>query len=259
MIYLAYSGGKDSTAALLWLQDRGIPFTAVFCDTGWEHPLTYAYIEETRDRLLGGELIVCRSKEWESMRELVRRKGRVPSPVMRFCTEKLKVEPMKAFLDGQEDYSLVLGIRQSESEERAKVGPVSWSDTYDCYVRRPIYYWTDQETVDFVHAHGWKLNPLYYQGARRVGCFPCIMIGLGELSRLDKTMPEVWERADELEQIAGRSFFYPKFIPQRFHSGFDPRSGKSFPTVADVREYIQIRKPRATDGPSAGCFYNLCE
>ena len=36
----AFSGGKDSTALLLWLREQGIDYTAVFCDTGWEHPLT---------------------------------------------------------------------------------------------------------------------------------------------------------------------------------------------------------------------------
>jgi len=34
---LSLSGGKDSTAAALWLREQGIPHVRLFMDTGWEH------------------------------------------------------------------------------------------------------------------------------------------------------------------------------------------------------------------------------
>ena len=41
-IIVTFSGGKDSLAALLWVREHiTTNFTTVFCDTGWEHPLTY--------------------------------------------------------------------------------------------------------------------------------------------------------------------------------------------------------------------------
>jgi 3'-phosphoadenosine 5'-phosphosulfate sulfotransferase (PAPS reductase)/FAD synthetase len=43
-VVLSCSGGKDSTATGLYLQEQGIPFEAIFCDTGWEHPATYEYL-----------------------------------------------------------------------------------------------------------------------------------------------------------------------------------------------------------------------
>lgn len=43
-IIVTFSGGKDSLAALLWVREHITKnFTTVFCDTGWEHPLTYEY------------------------------------------------------------------------------------------------------------------------------------------------------------------------------------------------------------------------
>jgi len=39
-VLVSVSGGKDSTAAALFLKEMGIPFQAVHCDTGWEHPDT---------------------------------------------------------------------------------------------------------------------------------------------------------------------------------------------------------------------------
>lgn len=51
-IIVTFSGGKDSLAALLWVREHiTTNFTTVFCDTGWEHPLTYEYINRIADRL----------------------------------------------------------------------------------------------------------------------------------------------------------------------------------------------------------------
>ncbi len=44
-VIVTFSGGKDSLAALLWVREHITKnFTTVFCDTGWEHPLTYESI-----------------------------------------------------------------------------------------------------------------------------------------------------------------------------------------------------------------------
>ena len=46
-VLVTFSGGKDSLASLLWVQNNLTKdFVTVFCDTGWEHPLTYQYIED---------------------------------------------------------------------------------------------------------------------------------------------------------------------------------------------------------------------
>ena len=43
---LNISGGKDSTALLLWAMERGIDFQPVFADTGNEHPITLNYVRD---------------------------------------------------------------------------------------------------------------------------------------------------------------------------------------------------------------------
>lgn len=50
-IIASVSGGKDSTALMLALREAGIPFRAVFADTGWEHSGTYRYLDLLRERV----------------------------------------------------------------------------------------------------------------------------------------------------------------------------------------------------------------
>lgn len=50
-IIVTFSGGKDSLAALLWVREHiTTNFTTVFCDTGWEHPLTYEHRRPAKPR-----------------------------------------------------------------------------------------------------------------------------------------------------------------------------------------------------------------
>lgn len=262
---IAYSGGKDSTALLCWAKDQGLEFDAVFCDTGWEHPITYAYIEEINQRLLGGRLVTVKSEEFGGgMRELVEIKKRVPSVRARFCTEHMKVLPMVSYLKNIDDEFVVYqGIRADESVRRALMKPREWSDRYDCYVARPLFYWNTEQCFALCRRHGVKPNPLYLAGARRVGCFPCVLITLGELRRMHERMPELWDRMAELEKCAGgRSFFAPNYIPERFQSGFDPKSGKSYPKLADVKSYVEgLSGDLYADQPGPSCMsvYNLCD
>ncbi len=76
---VCFSGGKDSTALVLWAKENLPEFTTVFCDTGWEHPITYAYIQEINDSLLKGRLITLTSKKYpKGFVQLAELKGRVP-------------------------------------------------------------------------------------------------------------------------------------------------------------------------------------
>ncbi len=258
---LAYSMGKDSTATALYLMAQGIPFRAVYCDTGWEHPLTEWYKSYINETLFSGELITIRSEVYPNgMRDLIRKKGRVPSAKSSFCTEQLKVLVMKEWLQTQEVDVVYQGIRAAESTKRKEMPEQEWSDVYDAEVVRPIFNWSAKEVFAIHKLYDVEPNPLYKKGASRVGCFPCVMVNHGELSRMQRSFPEVWERAIELEKICGRSFFPPNYIPTRYHTGFDPVSEKTFPWVIDVRRYLS--EPRSypeTEDNSCFSIYNLCE
>jgi 3'-phosphoadenosine 5'-phosphosulfate sulfotransferase (PAPS reductase)/FAD synthetase len=267
-----FSGGKDSTALVLWARENLPEFTAVFCDTGWEHPLTYAYIQHINETVLGGKLVTVKSEKYPGgMRELVIKKQMVPNHRMRFCTEELKVLPFAAWMNDQcfDEATVYQGIRAGESPGRAKMARRVWEPLYEAWIERPLFAWAPKQVFEMHERHNVKPNPLYRLGAARVGCFPCIMTGHAELRRVSASLPELWERIAEIENsLQNRNWFPFDCIPARFHSG--RRAAKdgrdvTFPTHEDVRRYVMAAEEQQIRlwerCPVSGCLsvYNLCE
>lgn len=93
-ILVSFSGGKDSQACLIQAFKQyggGGNLTAVFCDTGWEHPDTYKHVNDVCLQM-GVRLITLKSKY--DFVSLAAHKKRFPSTNARFCTSELKMKPM---------------------------------------------------------------------------------------------------------------------------------------------------------------------
>lgn len=94
-VLVPISGGKDSQACLkLALQHHPRErVRGLFCDTSFEHPLTYQHVERMRE-LYGVRIDVVAAGTVE---EQVLKHKRFPSDVARFCTEELKIWPTKDY------------------------------------------------------------------------------------------------------------------------------------------------------------------
>lgn len=182
-VVLSVSGGKDSTAAGLLLMEWGIPFTAVHCDTGWEHPQTEEYLSDVLNPLFGG---VDRIGYPGGMRALIEsRRGLFPTRLARFCTQELKVQPMAIWLrDLDEEPVIVVGIRREESHKRSTYPMWERSEAFDCEVFRPLVDWTLDDVIAIHHRHQVSPNPLYTRNHARVGCWPCINGSKAEIRRM---------------------------------------------------------------------------
>lgn len=181
VVVASVSGGKDSTALMLALRDAGVPFRAVFSDTGWEAPETYAYLDTLRERI--GPIDVVRPKR--DMRKSIMHRAGFPARMQRWCTRELKINPLRAYHDaiGVETVS-VMGIRGDESESRRQMPVWADDDEWGGYVWRPLMHWTIGDVIAIHRRHNVPMNPLYHGGAERVGCYPCIFSRKEEIRQL---------------------------------------------------------------------------
>lgn len=189
------SGGKDSQACLqLSLSQFGVEHVrGLFCDTQFEHPVTYQHIDWMRahygvriDRVSGGSVL-----------EKSLKYKRFPGGGARHCTDELKIRETKIYCKKLAEHQGVgfevwYGMRLNESSARAKRYDGKVHDElyaphqimpskYPKYLARlgvkfrlPIIDWSEQQVFDLLGAF---LNPLYLSGFPRVGCFPCLASG----------------------------------------------------------------------------------
>lgn len=149
--HLGISGGKDSTAAMLWLlYESGWPLDRVlltFCDTGNEDNFTYNFLDYLR------EIHPIRTIKPEmDFWELAKFKKRFPSRKARFCTQWLKIIPSREFildlLKKDKKVLLLTGVRKDEGKptnNRGNLPQFGWDDGFCCDVFRPIYNWSLNE------------------------------------------------------------------------------------------------------------------
>ena len=288
-VIATYSGGKDSQASLLWtFENLTRTPLVVFCDTGWEHPLTYEHVKATTTAL-GLELITLKSKKYDGMVDLATNKQRWPSSQRRFCTSELKSIPMIDFIldEVKDDFIVIQGIRAAESASRAAMAAqcnyfkyylqpygtdkngkpryhtyrrrevLAYCKQFATDVQRPVFDWSGHDVINYILDHGQEPNPLYRMGYKRVGCYPCIMASQQDILNITRQDPVRLEYIAGVEKEIGSSFFGPDKIPARAYKG-------AYPLMADVVQYIKWQNATGSlfdDDTATSCmsFYGLCE
>lgn len=202
-IVLSMSGGKDSTAAALYLIESGIKFRSVFADTGWEADETYEYLELLRRRL-GIPIDVVKAEGGGMVDKIIARAG-FPARKQRWCTRELKVEPLRAYHDAVIaakgcDTISVVGIRAEESGERAKLPLFGYDNDWEGYVWRPLIDAPIEAVLELHHRHDIPVNPLYLKGFGRVDCNPCIYATKEEIQLTAEHHPQRIVQIDGLEK-----------------------------------------------------------
>jgi len=290
-VVVAYSGGKDSQASLIWAVNKygKKNVEAVFCDTNWESMETYQAIDRTITKL-GVKYHDLHSTKYDGLVDLAKKRGRFPSVKARFCTSELKTKPMIDYILAQKESLLIIqGIRADESESRSKMDKQcrffryyfehigntgryynyrksevkKWCEKYADDIWRPVFNFTAQEVIDFILSNGLNPNPLYKKGMSRVGCFPCILTGVNELAVFIEQFPERFEEIIDLEEELNSSFFKIDLIPERYQTGYDDKSGKKFTRAVDVKKYLQHRDATIDMFPDekikCSSHYGLCD
>ena len=158
---VSFSGGKDSTALLLMMLERGMKVDYIlFCDTGMEFPQMYEHVDNV-DRYIrekyGKMVTVLKAKHsFEyGLLHILRKKGKRAgmhgygwsSIRNRWCTSMLKREPAQEFMRAhgfnRANTKLYIGIAADEPK-RVK------DDIY------PLFEWgiTEEQALKYCYKHG---------------------------------------------------------------------------------------------------------
>ena len=243
IVHVGISGGKDSQAVYTWLvQDSGClvdKIRASFCDTRNEHEWTYEHIEYMRQAIGPIETIAAELGFYE----LAEKERRFPSAKARFCTEYLKMQVsqkhIKQWMMDGKNILLITGVRRGESKARSELPEFDFDTYYACDVYRPIIDWTTEQVFAYLKSKGQHANPLYSVGAKRVGCFPCIMSNKRELRTISDKFPERIEMIASWEEKLGVSFYSSKYVPERGRLTPFQRNGVTYmcPSIRDIAKW----------------------
>ncbi|MDH5560428.1 MAG: phosphoadenylyl-sulfate reductase [Deltaproteobacteria bacterium] len=89
----------------------------------------------------------------------------------KLCCDIRKVKPLRKALDGMDAW--ITGQRKQQSETRQNLGAVEWDSIHGIYKINPLYYWSEEETLNYIKAEKIPYNRLYDRGYRSLGCAPC--------------------------------------------------------------------------------------
>lgn len=201
---VSFSGGKDSTALLLMMLERGMKVDYIlFCDTGMEYPQMYEHIDKVEAYIsekYGKHITVLKAEhsfEW-GLTQIVRKKGKRAgthgygwsSMKNRWCTAMLKREPVERFMRehgfNRSNTKLYIGIAADEPKR-------VHDDIY------PLFEWgiTEEQALKYCYRNGFDWGGLYKERSR-LSCWICPMTRRKEFKLLYRDFPELWAKLKEL-------------------------------------------------------------
>ena len=190
---VAFSGGKDSTAMALLLEERepnpGRLF--LYTPTGNELPPMRQHMRNMMDRLGRERFVFPPAPE---LVPLIREQRCIPNWRMRFCTRMIKIEPCIEYLRGLEHPTLCVGLRADEPLRKG---------LYDEEVenRYPLREW-GLGIKDVLHV----CRQYDVWVPERTDCAFCYYQRLIDWWRLWKNYPALYAEAEELEKEIGHTF-----------------------------------------------------
>ena len=187
------SGGKDSSALAVYLRDRVPQMEYFFCDTGAELPETYDYLGKLETALGKPITRLNARKGFDHWFEVYR--GALPSPQMRWCTKKMKIEPLEEWVGDDAAISYV-AIRADESGRKGYVSTKPNIEAVFPFVEDKIAH---DDVLRILQDAGIGL-PDYYQWRTRSGCYFCFYQRKAEWVGLADRHPDLWDRAVAIEQ-----------------------------------------------------------
>ncbi|MFP4657472.1 MAG: phosphoadenosine phosphosulfate reductase family protein [Desulfonatronovibrionaceae bacterium] len=168
-VYVAWTGGKDSTLALrLWAgvlkaRKEKAKVRALNVDTGFKFP----EVIEFRDKIASRwDIGLCIARPGFDL------SGYPAAEDSLKCCTDLKVAPLNKAVNRLGIQCLITGVRADEHPSR-RDRPYFETAKLPCPRVNPILHWTEIDVWTFIWKENLEYCPLYDRGYRSLGCMPC--------------------------------------------------------------------------------------
>lgn len=209
---VSFSGGKDSTAMLLMMLEKGMPVDRVICvDTTKEFPQMYEHIKKVQEYINPLEIEIITIPFDYYFAEHIKTKGRNkeflnvkgfgwPDMNFRWCTTK-KLQAQTKAVKVLGDYIRYIGIASDEAHRTKSNKDIKDTKQF------PLVKWgiTEKQALEYCYSKGFDWGGLYTK-MRRVSCWCCPLSSLRELKVLYNDFPELWKQLEEMDKKSVRQF-----------------------------------------------------
>ena len=201
---VSFSGGKDSTAMLLMMIEKGMQIDKIISvDTTKEFPEMYDHIKKVNEYIKPLTIDVVKIEFDYYFGEHIKTRGKMkgragygwPDFRNRWCTS-LKRQAVKKLhsSDGIQYH----GIAYDEKERANKNGD---------NIKYLLIEWqvTEKQALEYCYSRGFDWGGLY-EKFHRVSCWCCPLSRIGELKPLYNDFPELWSDLEEMDKKSFRKF-----------------------------------------------------
>ena len=217
-IVVNFSGGKDSTAMVLWMMALGEHIDEVVCcDTYKEFPAMYRHIEKVRKVVEDAGIKFTMLKSEKSFDYLMfnhkikLRKGNAPrvgyswaDSRSRWCTTLLKTSVIDRYLNNlKKQYNIIQCVGIAADEEYRLGRKNNQQENH----RHPLveWGWTEDDCLKYCYSKEYDWEGLY-ELFDRVSCWCCPLQPLEELRKLRKHFPDLWKELQDMDKRTWRKF-----------------------------------------------------
>ena len=234
---MSFSGGRTSAFMLRQILDAHggrLPgdVHVLFANTGKERAETLDFVDEcarrwgVRVRWIeyhqttgdGGKLVhgwrevdyATASRRGEPFDALIQARSFLPNPVMRFCTQELKIRPMNKFARsvGFDYWTSVIGLRADEPRRVAKATAPT-KERFECACPLADAGATLRDVTEFWDAQPFNLRLKPHEG----NCDLCFLKARSKLERIMRERPDLVPWWSEQEGPDGSDLTFRKDRP----------------------------------------------
>ena len=229
-----FSGGKDSTALLFMMIEKSMRVDEViYCNTGLEFPEMERHIKKVKS-MIDVPFTELRPEKpfiwwlWEKPVYGGEWHGYGwPTPFKRWCTTRLKLQPMNDYYRNIGEHVRYIGVTSDEQHRT----------TASANHKFPLIKWnmTGLDCLNYCRSKGFEWEGLY-QHYKSVACWCCPLQNTKSLRYLFNSRPELWQRLREIDgqRREGRiSYFFPGLF-----------------SVADMQARFELEQKYIAEGQS---------